>query len=122
MQHCFSHDDSSTSFVLRQPERLLPSHTMKTATRSYALRRIAGSVAPPLMDFGSCVKSQAVGPRGTRVTFVNQLRLIGRNDSRRFSERKGNDVQHKNHSDQGLAPTLLRSPCDGWFARRRKPR
>jgi hypothetical protein len=38
------------------------------------------------MDFGSCVKSQAVGPRENRVTFVGQLRLIGKNDSRRFSE------------------------------------
>jgi hypothetical protein len=30
-----------------------------------------------------------------------------------FPERKGNDVQYKNHEDHGLAPILLRSPCDG---------
>jgi hypothetical protein len=29
-------------------------------------------------------------------------------------------VQYQNHSDHGLAPSPLRSPCDGWFAKRRK--
>jgi hypothetical protein len=31
-------------------------------------------------------------------------------------------VQYQNHSDHGLAPSPLRSPCDGWFAKRREPR
>ena len=31
-------------------------------------------------------------------------------------------MQYKNHSDHGLAPSPLRSPCDGWFAKCREPR
>jgi len=31
-------------------------------------------------------------------------------------------VQYKNHSAHGLAPSPLRSPCDGWFTKRREPR
>lgn len=51
----------------------LASHTMKPATQSYALRLIAGSVAPPRTDFESCVMGQAVGPREIPCNFCQSV-------------------------------------------------
>src|ERR1700675_1147146 len=104
MQHCFSHDDSSTSFVLRQPECLWPSHTMKTATQSYALRLIAESVAAPRTDFESCVKSQAVGPRENPCNFCRSVASDGK---KRFSTLFGDEreINQGSNQRQRCAPT-----------------
>src|SRR6266849_10795397 len=68
----------------------LASHTMKTATQSYALRLIAESVAAPRTDFESCVKSQAVGPRENPCNFCQSVASDGK---KRFSTLFGKEKE-----------------------------